>query len=213
MARLEDIAAHGKDKVVTPLDGDPRLVRCMFKNRADKNIEKLARGTHLLQKIANIMFPELMPKVVAFGQDPATNDYFMDVERAELDALHLHTYETPFQHKRPDATEHNTHELEYYKKRYGRTSHRRDRLLERVEQAGFPVEFYERNWSLAGGKTKYLDMEAPWSSKNKGMVRRYDPVALEKSISMIADLAKHNAAQTLLKELLELESGIHIEKA
>jgi len=41
MARLEDIAAHGKDKVVTPLDGDPRLVRCMFKNRADKNIEKL----------------------------------------------------------------------------------------------------------------------------------------------------------------------------
>lgn len=194
MARLEDIQAGGANKIVRAHETDPSLVRCEFR-RKDPSV----RGTFLLQKIANIFFPEIVPRPVSFGQEQSTGKFYMDVERVALDAKHLRLYHPP--------EEANAHELEYYYKRYRDSSDEGKRIEALFEEAGFPFDSTSANFTLAENKIRHIDTSPPWLFEDpRSGHKSYDEKKLRAKIASISDPAQREEAADALREIINMEN-------
>jgi len=160
MARLEDITAAGSHKNAEILKENPDVIRLTFKYGNERD----AMGVYLCGKLANILFPEVMPKLLGIGKDD-TGKFYIDAERVALDALHLEAQadlNMPKKAARRFREEHNSHEKVYYKRRAGNESSRMEEITRNFEDAGLPFDAHPYNWTLAENKVRNIDFKSAW---------------------------------------------------
>lgn len=216
MARLEDIKARGASKEVVAHEKDRDLVRCFFHTEPlepnpakSRMTQERARGTFLLQRLANIFLPDVIPAPRTFGYDEKSGRYYMDVQRIPLDAFHL-KYQaneeeevTGRKEQAGDAPEHNWHELEHYVRQYDAEAknERMNETLATLKALGFKeIDDDISNWTLAENKVRFLDMPAPWYDDDE-QEPHFDLVKLERSVSALKDPGIRTEARAILEEL------------
>lgn len=203
MARLEDIIAEGSHKTVEPIKDNPNAVRATFRMRDYGN----AYGTYLLGKLSNILFPDVMPKLLAFGKH-SDGSYYMDIERVALDVLHLqqqaleHMYMFP---KKLDSLyeENNEHEITYYKRKIKGAEQELTEITKRFADAGLPFDPHAMNWTHAENRVRNVDFKSAWMDAEKTH-RHFDPDKIRAHIALLGE-EKRKDAEALLGELLALE--------
>lgn len=198
MARLEDIRSIGGQKRVEAHAEEPTLVRSTF-HMKEGVTEAQCRGTFLLQRLANILLPGVMPNAHSFGRDEKTGEFYMDIERVDLDVLHLEAHE-PLNEN--GAVEHNEHERLFYQRRLHDVAGENAAIVQKLENAGFTVDYLSGNinWSFAGGNIKYLDSVQPW---DHGTLM-FRPDRLRRAIDDLEDAEHREEALAIFYELMEL---------
>lgn len=209
MSRLEDIKAAGAQKDVEVLKDNPDVVRATFKNPEHHQ----AYSTYLTGKLAHIFFPDIVPKVLAFGQRQDSGRYYMDVERVPLDAMHLKLQAGRNMSKEARAdidAEQNAHELEYYTHKYGKLFSKFREISASFRDAGLTFDPYPLNWTLADNRTRNVDFKSGWMNAPVEGGRQFNPENIRSKISTLPTEKQKREASAILDELigLEVESNI-----
>lgn len=200
MARLEDIQAGGGEKKVHALKDDPHVVRAVFRSPSRKD----AYATFLRGRLAYLFFPDDVPRPLKFGQDDA-GQYYMDIERVPLDALHL---QRQIERNMSAAsrglleTENNEHELTYYRLKEMNQRRERGDMAIMFNRAGLPLDTDDYNWSMAENTVRNLDLRAAWIGP--ASKRTFDREKIEAHIATLDSERKRDATD-ILNELLKLE--------